>query len=239
MAERYARIPESTIRCREMSATDWRVYAAIALHADSYGRAYPGMTTIALISGVRRQDVPRTISRLEKLGLLRREPRAGPNGANLYSIDRASVLVRTVRNAADPQHNGEGVRRAAAKMSASVRTKQTKEQNTEYKRGQRGVRAVDGDRENVGEFEAFWAAFPSRKPLANPKQLARKKFEAAAKRGIPPQAIIRGAANYRASVQQAGTETRYVVQAATWLHQERWADYQDSPEPPLFRVGMN
>src|ERR1700730_3649895 len=104
-AGRFARIAGRAIRCRELSSTDWRVLACIALHADAAGRAYPGMTTIAEMTGVRRKDVPRTIRRLEQFRMLRCEPGGGPNGANVYTLIledvEVSAMLRTVRNAAD------------------------------------------------------------------------------------------------------------------------------------------
>ena len=68
---------------------------------------------------------------------------------------------------------------------------------------------------------------------------ARLKFEAAVKRGTEPADIIRGAEIYRATIEGDGTDPRYIAQAGTWLNQERWNDYQDTPQPPRLRVGMN
>jgi hypothetical protein len=144
--------------------------------------------------------------------------------------------LRTVRNAADPQHRGRGVRNAAAKVSAAQRTKQIKEQTIKQGRALRGVAALNRDQAGASDFNAFWAAYPSRKPHANPKQPARKKFEVAVRRGIPPDTIIRGAANYRAAVERNRTEARYVAQALTWLNQERWNDYQEAPDVPRLRA---
>src|ERR1700730_16584801 len=97
-AGRFARIAGRAIRCRELSATDWRVLACIALHADAAGRAYPGMTTIAEMTGGKRKNIPRTISRLERFHLVEREP-TGPNGTNVYTLiseyAEASSVVRT------------------------------------------------------------------------------------------------------------------------------------------------
>jgi hypothetical protein len=35
------------------------------------------------------------------------------------------------------------------------------------------------------------------------------------------------------------SEPRYIAQAKTWLTEERWTEYQQQPEPPRLRVGMN
>jgi len=85
MGDRYARIPSLAIGCRELSAADWRILACIALHADGAGLSWPGMTIIAQMTGIRRQDVPRTIRRLEQFRLLRCEP-GGPTSPNVYRL---------------------------------------------------------------------------------------------------------------------------------------------------------
>jgi uncharacterized protein YdaU (DUF1376 family) len=88
------------------------------------------------------------------------------------------------------------------------------------------------------QFEEFWQAHPGRGPHSNPKVAAQKKFEAAVKRGTDPAIIILGARNFRTASALAGTEPRYIVQAVTWLAQERWNEYQQAPEPPRLRAGM-
>jgi hypothetical protein len=244
MAERYARIPEAVIGRRDMSATDWRVFVAVALHMDTSGRAYPSMTRIAAMAGIRRKDVPRTIGRLEGLGLLRREPRAGPKGANLYVVlDGESALLRTVRTAADcPQCGDKGVRTIATGESALLRTKHTKEQTSKQNHARRTSHARVGaelNRDGADEFERFWKAYPHRGSHPDPKRLARLKFVAALKRGADPEEIIRGTQNYRLAVERDTIEPRYIPQANTWLGDERWVDHPDAPEPPQLRAGMN
>ena len=239
---RFARIAERAIRCLELSATDWRVLACIALHADAGGRAYPGMTTIAEMTSVRRQDVPRTIRRLERFRMLRCEPGGGPNGANAYTLifENAEVtaMLRTVRNGADPQQHGQGVRNgadggvrnAATKVSARLRTKHTKEQTKEH------IPASDGE---IGEwFETFWRAYPSRKPHENPKKPARLKFEAAVKRGADPAAIIRGVENFAVYAAAHIRKPEYIKTAEVWLNKECWTEHQQPPAPEPLRAGM-
>lgn len=81
-----------------------------------------------------------------------------------------------------------------------------------------------------GLFTRFWDAYPSRGAHGNPKKPAKAKFDAAVKRGVDPETIIRGAAAYAQQVARAGTQPQYVAQAVTWLNQERWGD----ATPPLF-----
>jgi hypothetical protein len=234
-ADRFARISERAIRCRELSASDWRVLACIALHADASGRAYPGMRTIAEMAGIRREDVPRTIRRLEQLRQLRRDPSTGPGGANVYILnlddDGGSATVRTVRNGADPQGCGQGVRNGATKGSARVRTKQTLEQTNEH------IRA--DDEETASEFfNTFWRIFPSRGGHTNPKKPAREKFFAAVERGADPALIVRAAENYAAHIVRSNTAGRYVKQAQFWLSQECWEQYGAPEEAEPLRAGM-
>ena len=85
----------------------------------------------------------------------------------------------------------------------------------------------------TADFEKLWAVYPSRRNHSNPKKPAAQKFDAAVKRGVDPETIIRGAVNYARHVEKDGTDPRFVAQAATWLNQERWEQYQELvTEPP-------
>lgn len=205
------------------------------------------MATIAAMTGIRRRDVPRTIRRLERSGLLRIIEH-GPRGANVYNITLESATPRTVSVRKDADSVGSTVRNTAdstvrntaAKVSALMRTKQPN--NNPRNRLTCGEAACE--REHLGdgansEFEDFWRAYPHRGAHPDPKKPARQKFEAAVERGVDPTAIISGAERYRAHVEANGTDGRYVAQAVTWLNQERWNDHSEAPESPRLRVGMN
>ena len=56
------------------------------------------------------------------------------------------------------------------------------------------------------------------------------------KRGVPVEAIIRGAENFAVYVDREGTDPRFIPQAVTWLHQERWTEYQKRLEEPVREV---
>jgi hypothetical protein len=243
MGDRFARVPARAVGFRKLSASDWRVLACIALHADGSGRAYPSMATIAALTGISRGDVPRAIRRLERLGLLSRKSRGGNSGVNVYTV------IFNIREVSAPTPTG--VSDLADRVSASALTGcqqihtagvstnaalTDQEQTKEQKRARRASRARD--LEGASTFESFWQAYPSRHPHTNPRTPAREKFEAAVKRGVDPAVIVHGAENYRAFVERAGTEPRYVAQALTWLRQERWNDHQQPPEPPRLRTGM-
>src|SRR5262249_56666972 len=136
-------------------------------------RAYPGMTTIAEMTGLKRKNVPRVIRRLERFGLLRHQP-GGPNGTNLYVLNLCAVssTVRTgVLNGEDrgcPQPRGQGVLNGEPKVSSPVRTKHNKEQNNEH---------TGAGKEGQEEwFERFLRVYPDRGDHTNPEKPAREKF---------------------------------------------------------------
>jgi len=248
MKSRFARIPARAIGCRELSARDWQVLACIALHCNRGGGAFPGMTRIAAMTGIRRGDIPRSISRLERAGLLRREHQPTGQGwdNNRYTLifddaDRVSADLRTgVRNAADrvpadlrigcPQKRTPSVRNAAYLTDRT-------DQLTDSVHRIEGLH-VNGN-EAAGWFEKFWEAYPSRQQHSNPKKPARQKFEKLVKGGIDPRVLITAAKDYGRQVERQGTDPRFVPQAVTWLNQERFADEPRVPkQQQLFAGGM-
>jgi DNA-binding MarR family transcriptional regulator len=262
MKSRFARIPEWAIGCRELSASDWRVYACISLHTNHNGSgAYPGMTKIAAMTGIRRGDVPRSLRRLEQHGLIRRERRAGGKAweSNRYIVvfdtDAVSADLRTgVSEIADTVSADlrTGVSEIADTMSADLRegcpqirtggvrngadqTDLTDNRTVSARSARARAEHANGASDR---FEQFWCAYPSRQPHSNPKKPARLKFEALVKKGFDPFTIIRGAENYRAAIEQTRTEPRYIKQAVTFLNQEAFADYQQQPAAPRHLYGM-
>jgi predicted transcriptional regulator len=129
----FAMIPAKAATAK-LSATDWAVLHVIGLHADKAGKAFPSMARIAEIIGIKRGDVPRSLNRLEKRGLLSRERVPRPKGGwqvNHYQMlyepleDVRNTADRDVRSTTDtpgvrsttdtcPQHNRQGVRSDAA-----------------------------------------------------------------------------------------------------------------------------
>jgi hypothetical protein len=252
VADRFARIPARAARYRDLSARDWRVLVAIASFADRAGRAYPSMTRIAKIVGINRGDVPRSIRRLEQLGLLhcqrRERPAGGPN-VNLYTVvfeGEGASAVRLTGVSTDPDGlsaltptGRQQERMGDISIDADL---PDKEQTNGYRNaGRASSKRVDNatiDRGANDLFETFWRVYPSRGGHSNPKKPAREKFEAATRRGVNPTIIIRGAENYLTLIERGETNPRFVAQAFTWLSQERWNDYQEVSEPPRLAVGM-
>jgi len=84
---KFARLPARAAGM-SLTATDWSVLHAICLHANREGKAFPSMARIASLCRIERRNVARTINRLEKLRLLRRERVRRGNGwaKNEYQI---------------------------------------------------------------------------------------------------------------------------------------------------------
>ena len=74
-----------------------------------------------------------------------------------------------------------------------------------------------------GDFEAFWKAYPVRRP--NPRALAEAAFARAVAEGAAPADLVRAAAGYAAEMKTLGTEPAFIVHAATFLRQRRFLDY--------------
>jgi hypothetical protein len=85
-------------------------------------------------------------------------------------------------------------------------------------------------------FEKFWTGYPSRAPHPNPKQPARTKFKAALKRGVDPDAIIRGAENYAFYVDEHVADRQRVAQAKTWRDGQTTAPEAQLSVPSVTRV---
>jgi hypothetical protein len=128
----FACIPASAAGARDLGAQDFRVLVALAAHADSEGRAYPSLARIASLTGVARKNVPRSIARLEKAGLLRHRQRKSETSAwghNLYSVvfEEAGPVSEAEQSAALAieqviEQKGEAARAIAEGMLAVWRT---------------------------------------------------------------------------------------------------------------------
>jgi len=244
MTDRFARIPSRVAGIRDLGARDLRILIAIAAHADVKGRAFPSLARIAALTGLGldRSKVPPCIRKLVAAGLLRtshRRDEFGDAASTVYEIlfDDAGVLPLVGTSAAAggntvlPLVGTRGVAVAGTLTDHSFNRPPNRHARRPSQR-----RVVD--EECARWFAEFWRSYPSRHSHANPEKPARAKFEAALKRGIDPAEIIRGAHNYRLAIDRAGTDPRYVAQAQTWLHQERWAGYQQEPEPTEPQAGM-
>src|SRR5438552_13151455 len=99
----FSRVPAKAVRAK-LRQTDWAVLHVIGLHADKDGRAFPSMARIAEIAGIRRGDVPRSLTRLADRGLLSRERVPRPKGG--WQVNQYQLLyepIGDVRSTTDIQ----------------------------------------------------------------------------------------------------------------------------------------
>ena len=73
------------------------------------------------------------------------------------------------------------------------------------------------------DFEAFWRAYPPRRP--NPRALAEAAFGKAVAGGAAPSDLVAAAGAYAAEVKRKGIAEDFVVHARTFLGQQRFLDY--------------
>ena len=82
----------------------------------------------------------------------------------------------------------------------------------------------------MSDFDAFWSAYPSRRPHEHRAKPAAVTFHRAVKAGANPQDLIEGAKRYAAYVRDHGVEPQWVCSAARWITEEGWTQYLE-PEP--------
>jgi biotin operon repressor len=151
-------------------------------------------------------------------------------------------FTRTSNNQESDSHTVDVHRPAARSARARVRDRVEEGANDELFKSNSGAVPRSGPEACAAEdaaFETFWRVFPARDG-ENPKQPAQIEFDKALKRGADPSAIIHGAANYAHWVEKhmRGTERRFIPQAARWLRDNRWNDFQEILQAPPRRLGM-
>ncbi len=230
-------IPAAAVFDSRLCRTDLAVLCALGAYADRNGRCWPATTTLAKDIRVTTRQVRRCLRNLENCGFLHTEHRPG----------QRSVYV-VARGGSDPGHPGSGVPRTYSDTtpdtqvpgsgcnpghpgSGGADTQVPGTPDTQVP--PKGVTNGTTERKHTGvpvsdqQFQNFWRVYPSRGRHSNPKKPARAKFEAALKSGVAAADIIRGAENYAAYVEREHTNPKYVVQAKTWLNEERWTQYHE------------
>jgi len=86
------------------------------------------------------------------------------------------------------------------------------------------------------EFEAWWTgedgepAYPKR---VNKKK-AKEEYISARKNGrATKEELAIGKRHYNQKILADKTDEQYIAYPSTWLHQERWHDYQEAPKPSV------
>lgn len=73
MSDRYALVPQSVLTARaegEITFRDVTVFAAIAMHANRSGLAYPGTPAISELTGIHADNIRKSIAALKAAGLI-------------------------------------------------------------------------------------------------------------------------------------------------------------------------
>ncbi len=217
---RLSIIPAAAVFDSRLSHADVRVLAALGAHADKNGRCWPSTTTLANTTGMSERHARTSLRSLESIGYVETESR--PGQSSMYRIPRNQA-------AGVPRNSAAGVEPNPGTIVPEPRNQTA---------GDPGSIVPPNDIKNdtnndtvaplaAEQFEVFWRTYPSRGRHSNPKKPARAKFDAALKRGIAAADIIRGAENFATYVEREGTDPKYVVQAKTWLNEERWGQYQE------------
>ena len=126
MTERFAKVLPWMIGLTELSGSDWRVYLCLLYHSINSPVVFPKMETIAAMTGLRREDVPRSIRRLEKAGRIATE-HGGGRAHNRYRIlfpenevsELPAVVSADLRTQGD--ENGEREDASVRKPAGCVR----------------------------------------------------------------------------------------------------------------------
>ena len=214
------------------------------------GRCDPAIARLAEETGLTPRSVKRAIRELEESGWWIIGHRKGAirfgGRSNTYVPNFAkgndkpvTILTEVVTDPlpADGASNGQGGDSTGTKVVTNESPKPGTNREESESPPLTPPRASEF--ESVFSFEEFWRLFPAREG-ENPKKLAQLEFDKALKRGGDPAAIIYGAANYADWVDRhlRRADRRFIPQAARWLREDRWNDYQEIPRAPPRRLGM-
>lgn len=229
MKGRFARVPP-WIAGTYLSPQAWQVLIVICAHIGPTGWSWPSLTTIATLTRVIRNNVPRIINELESAGVLHRD--RSTSGGKGHSTCYQVVLNDPRTSSVD-----DDVSRQTASPSDDVYTLQTssktppKRHHPVTTRTEKGTEKKDSERAPVcEEWREFWAIRPGRGAYPDPETPARREFEAALARGIAAEDIIGGAKVWAAQVAETEMPARFVKTAKNWLKDEGWLD-QPRPAP--------
>jgi DNA-binding MarR family transcriptional regulator len=218
---------------KDLKAGPKFVLVTLADMADQEHSCYPGVDTLADLTGFGATAVRGHIDALIARGLIETERRHKRNGARTsdrYYLQLTPAEEKAVDVDADsegtPDSPNAGKRADLAsdfeRRNAGFRRAYKDEPSVEPK-GEPSDQSLEGfDLVVIGPsakatFDEFWAAYP--RHVA--KTPAEAKFRKAVER-TDPRLIIEGARRYAESV--AGRDPQHIAHPTTWLNQERWTD---------------
>ncbi len=220
---RFSIIPARAIDDPRLGKAALVVLCALGTYSNRDGWCWPSTKTLCQRLRLTRRPVTENIRQLQELEYIEIQARFNEKGqqqSNKYRVLHDADLPADLwdKGGAGEQHPG---------MLVSSTPGGAGEQHPERTKKER-TKKHTVDSSPAGGFEEFWRAYPSRKPHPNPKAPAKKKYEGAINRGVPPADIIRGANNFALYVEHERLNPKYVVQAQTWLSQERWSEHQEA-----------
>lgn len=92
---RFARVPIEALADPRLTHRDFRILAALLLHADKDGHAHPKLEVLAQLTGVDLRHVRRTVSTLVDLGYVTRVGNGGQSTPNDYTVQVPKTRAET------------------------------------------------------------------------------------------------------------------------------------------------
>lgn len=107
--KRFARVPEQVIRDKGLGIAEFKVLAALWLHADKLGYCHPSRRTLAEITGYDEAQVRKSTRKLEGLGwITRTHPRGGHQSVQ-YQLHITPTSEKPEGSISPPQKSKRGV----------------------------------------------------------------------------------------------------------------------------------
>jgi hypothetical protein len=184
-----------------------RLYAVLDRYADRRTRAsWPSRERLADRLGVSLSTLDRAVAELKEHGWLTVTQR-GLTQSNLYVL-RIPVV------SADSSESSSVTGRESSPVT-------NKREPLERERKSTRALAKNDDADDPG-FDVFWQLWPRK--VARPNALLAWRR---AMRRADSSDVIAGAESWRAAWQTAGTSSRFIPHAATWLNRDGWHDPAD------------
>lgn len=222
---RFAIVPEWLLHDSTVSAAAKLLYAVLDRFADQDTReCHPSRDTLAERCGCSVSTIKRVLAELidaHAVTVIERvDDDTGRQRSNLYVVHRLPPEGRG--SLANPRGftDGPGEGFTSEPGRGSPVTREREPVNESQMNENSAQPALLDVPVGVGDFDAWWAAYPRHVDKAR----ARKLYGARRRDGAPPGDLVRAASNYARSV--AGTEPRFVKHPATFLAKDGpWTEW--------------
>lgn len=234
----WTSVPNSLLRSPKLSMEARWLWSYFNSHSDNFK---PSFATIQAAAGCGRDRLYKILNELIEAGLLHREQEeqvGGKFGVTTYSLMFPQVIPLTENPEADPASRTEIPYTEAPLTDPPYTADPTHKKNNskktnEKKTNEKNTPAAPAalfELDDPPSFENFWSAYPNKKS----KIAAQRAWNAALKRGVPPERIVKAAGEYARAVQ--GREQRYIKHPSSWLN---GGSYDDVVEPTTSSKNVN